>query len=185
MNDVWVLTAKTLLGGGEFLNDGWKTTCRVFENFDIAKKEMRLLIKKYATEENPMFDGNGRMIYFQDFVDNDDFYEHRFKDVQDFLQSFLINENFPESPDDILQISEDDEEYNDCFIFCKCDENELLIHEAEDAMIGELEPYIHTNALIMSDAKKDYFIYISDLFTEEQEGLPSRIYIDLKKVEVE
>lgn len=184
MNDVWVLTAKTLLGGGEFLNDGWETTCRVFENFDIAKKEMRLLIKKYATEDNPMFDGNGRIIYFQDFADNYG-YEHGFKDVQDFLQSFFTNENFPESSDEILQISEDNEDYNDYYIFCKCDENELLIQEGEGAMIGEIEPYIHTNALIMSDSKKDYFIYISDLFTEEQEGCPSRIYIDLKKVKVE
>ena len=184
MNNIWVLTAKTHFGGGDFINDGWKTTCRAFSNFDVAKKEMRLLIKKYATEENPMFDGNGRIALFNDFADNYG-YEHGFEEIQNFLELLFTNENFPKSSTDILTISEDDEGYNDFYISCKCDETELLIHEGEEATMTELEPYIHTNAFMMDDSEKDYFIYISDLFSVEQYGCPSRIYIDLKKVCIE
>ena len=184
MNNIWVLTLKTHLGGGEFINDGWETSCRAFSDFNTAKKEMRLLLKKYATEENAMFDGNGKITLFDEFAESYG-YDHGFEDVQSFLQSFFTNENFPESANDVLQILEDDEDYNDCYIFCKCDENGLLIHEGEEAIMTELEPYIHTNAFIMDDSEKDYFFYISDLFSREQYGCPSRIYIDLQKAEIE
>lgn len=184
MEKVWVLSVKTHLDGGEFINDGWKTTCRVFASFDSAKKAMRDEIKKYATEENAMFDGNGRIVYFKEFADQYG-YEHGFEPVQQFLQSFFTDENFPNSSLDVLQISEEDEDYNDCYISCRCDEAELLIHEGEEATMTELEPYIHTNALLMDEPQKDYFIYLSDLFSSEQIGCPSRIYIDLKCVDVE
>ncbi|MBQ1186090.1 MAG: hypothetical protein IIX54_00170 [Clostridia bacterium] len=184
MNSIWVLTAKIHFREGDFINDGWESYCRAFSDFNSAKREMRLLIKKYATDENDMFDGNGKITLFQDFAD-DYGYEHGFEDIQNFLQAFFTNENFPETTDNILEISEDDEDYNDCYIACKCDKNELLIHEGEDATMTELEPYIHTNAFMMDDSDKDYFVYISDLFSREQYGCPSRIYIDLKKVCIE
>ena len=182
MNNVWVLSSKTYFNDEVFINHGWETSCRVFSDFDVARKEMRLLIKKYATENNNMFDGQGGIIHFESFVES---YEDAFDDVKSFLRSFFTDENFPHSVKDVPVITEEDEDNNDCYIFCRSDEHEFLIHEGEDATMTELEPYIHTNAFFMNDSKKDYFCYISDLFRYDQYGCPSRIYIDLKKVSIE
>ena len=64
MNSIWVLTAKIHFREGDFINDGWESYCRAFSDFNSAKREMRLLIKKYATDENDMFDGNGKITLF-------------------------------------------------------------------------------------------------------------------------
>ncbi|MBQ9783906.1 MAG: hypothetical protein IJW29_00190 [Clostridia bacterium] len=182
MNDVWVLSSKTYFRDEVFINHGWKTSCRAFSDFAVAKREMRLLIKKYATEDNGMFDGRGGIVHFEEFIRS---YGDTFATVKNFLRTFFTDENFPRFASDVPLITEEDEDCNDSYISCQCNEHECLIHEGEYATMTELEPYIHTNALFMKDSEKDYFCYISDLFRYNQYGCPSRIYIDLKKVSVE
>ena len=180
MMKVWALYERTYFNRGNVLYKGWNTSCRVFENFEMAAKEMRLLLKNYATKKNAMFNGRGGMVYF-DAYDCDNV----FLDVRKFLKSFLTDPDFPASTKDIPRIAKDDDDHFDCYVSCSCNKNELLIHEGEDATLTECEPYIHTNAFFVDNPDKDYFFYASDLFDSEQYGLASRIYIDLKAVDIE
>lgn len=190
MKELWVLYERSDIDrGGEWDYQNYRTSCRVFQDFGVAKKAMKELIKSYALNENSMFDGNGCIKnYDYESYYSDDFMWPDMKEEKELFAS--IKELLKKLCTDELQKSEL-EEITDCFVtnymyaaeITTTDEIVLLIRGDDDGPCNGINPYVHTNIFEMDNEKKDYFFYLEDMFTEDD--FASHLFIDLKKVEVE
>lgn len=177
MKEVWVLYERSDLNrGGEWDYQNYATSGRAFGDFETAKKAMRDLVKRYATENSSMFDGKGNI---KEFADED-------KDMFEYPCSLLKKLCLGEL--DKADIENAEEFFVTNYMFAaeiSVDNGfTLLIRGDDDGPFNGVNPYVHTNMFVMDDETKDYFFYLEDMFNMYRD-FTSHLFIDLKKVAAE
>ncbi len=180
MKELWVLSVRTSLPDECYSKDELKLTMTAFETFEKAKNAMRDTMKGFAFSQNSMFDGKGRIIAFDKYIEDmsgdefwgEDLTKSKAIKIHNALAAILNGED--SSPDI------EKGEYTDYMIAFKYDGESIVSYGDDDGPCNGYNPYIATNAFSM-EQEKDYYIYIDDLFGQDAS---SELYIDLKKVEV-
>ncbi len=186
MKKIWILSIKTSLPNICYNADSLSTDFFAFESFENAKTAFRKKIKELAFSENILFDGNGRIERFNTYIDEMYVSEDEEEYEGDFLTKILC-EKIQEAlctafngSDNDLQI--ENGEYDDGMIGVDVTENNIRFFGTYDGPINGYDPIIHTNIFNMSE-EKDYFLYINDLFGQEE--VSCELYIDLKEAELQ
>lgn len=187
MKNLWVLSVKTSLPYVcEFASD-LKTEFFAFESFETAKQALRNKLKEYAFSRNSMFDGNGNMIYFKEYVermtweaDEDEEYDEDaltksvWQKIYNAVKCIFQGEN--------ADISEFEDEYTDYMIAVEFNNSTMTMRGDDDGPCNGYCPEFATNMFDMSE-EKDYYLYVDDRFG--QIYATSELYIDLKMVEIQ
>lgn len=195
MNEVWVLTVETSLADT-------RRTVNVFTNFEKAREAFRMTVKKYAFTKNSMFDGNGNIVYFQEYIDNIEtvwFDEVVDEDVDEDEQGdnifggyyidMLEKKHFEFIAEALRKtFSGNDidfelpyDECDDDMIGVSYSGDTLLIYGTGDGPINGYTPEIETNIFSMIE-EKEYYLYIDDMFGQDESN---KLYIHLTKAEVQ
>lgn len=191
MKEVWVMYERSDLERkkGNYDWQNYDTQCRVFNDFNVAKKAFLDRIAWYGMQESSLFDGDGTL----NNIDMDDYlnqlsYDDESEKVQAFFRNVIkaFRQLCRGQEIDITLL--DDGKANswsyDVDVYREADGNPVLsITPQYDGPINCINPYIHTNAFVMNNEDKDYNFYIEDMFKEI--SFVSHLFIDLKKVMVE
>lgn len=183
MKELWVLYERSNHDrGGEWDYQNYATNCRAFGDFETAKKAMQDLIKRYATEDNSMFDGEGNIKEFVDQV----YYDDEEKDMFEYVGSLLKKLCLGELEKADIENTKGFFVTNYVFAAEICVDNgvTLLMRGDDDGPCNGIDPYVHTNMFIMDDETKDYFFYLKDQFNMDSDFI-SHLIVDLKKVTIE
>lgn len=177
MKKLWVLSIRTSLPEECFTKAHLKTT---FSAFEDAKKAMQDAIKGFAFSKNAMFDGNGKIIALEKYINKMGDY--------DYEETLLTRDILSKVGDSLFTIINGQDasldiekgEYSDYMISLNYDGKGINMWGDYDGPINGYDPYIATNAFSMNE-EKDYYIYIDDLLGQDYS---SELYIDLKQVEI-
>lgn len=180
-NEVWVLSVKTSLPEVSYGIENLKSTVTCYDTFEKARDAMRKILKEYAFSENEMFDGEGNIISFDDYISDldDDVYEGCLKKeemtkIQNALKNALSGK------DTILDIAEG--KYTDLFVTEVISDNSIRIFGDSEGPINGCDPVLFTNIFSMEE-ERDYYLYIDDMFYDTEAS--SELYVDLKKAKIE
>lgn len=185
MKEVWVLSVKTSLPDVCFSSRTLETTVSAYDSFEKGREAMRKILRDFAFSKNSMFDGEGNIIQFKEYLDDslepDD-------DEEDCVDDFLISSVSSKIYDAIKiaisgkesDISKFNEYYMDGMIAIEFKNNSMFVYGDEDGPINGYDSNISTNIFSMKE-EKDYFLYIDDMFGQE---CSSELYIDLQKAEL-
>ena len=188
MKNIWVLSIKTSLPDVCIHIGNYLPCFYAYENFEDAKAALREKLREFAFSDNSMFDGNGYMKYFKEYIDdsNNDIFddEDSFeKSVLEKLQSALKSvfegkqtdiSNLPKTNDEIKEVTDS------LYLSMKNQDGTVDLYGDYEGPLNDYNPKIKTNMFDMSE-EKDYFLYLNDMFGQYAS---SELYIDLKKVEV-
>ncbi len=184
MNEYWVLSVKTSLPHICRNCKSLNTDFSIFGNFEDGEKALRAKLKDLAFSENKMFDGAGKITYFEEYFSKiaDSDYEDEYEDEEYLTKSIFCK--ISEKLTDIFKgkgtdISDLGSYYSDFMIAAETDHGVLSIYGVDDGPCNGYDPQIYTNMFDMSK-EDDYFLYIDDLFGQDEYS--SVLYIDLKKV---
>jgi len=196
MKDIWVLSVRTSLPDFDECYDS-VSTYYAFEQFSDARDKMRAILRDLS-QENTMFDENGEIKYFRQFIDNALLYEDDPDDEDDnkkndeayekerVLTAWILDDFYHAikavlSGNDVA-FSLAKGMYSDfTFISLFSDNGKVLLYGNYDGPLNGTDPYISTNAFSMKD-ENDYHLYIKDQFDSFEY---STLFIDLKKVQLE
>jgi len=183
MKDIWVLTIKTSLPNVCEDSKLMESTHRAFSSFAKAKEVLRENLKELSSK-NSMFDENGDIIHFNNYIKDsiavdelddpaDDLLtQSELKEIHLALKAVFNGETyFPELR----------EYYDDYMIGVSVSEDTISLYGTCDGPINGINPNISSNMFDMSE-EKDYHLYIDDMFDQE---ISSELYIDLNKVTLE
>ena len=181
MKKIWILSVRTSLPNPCYNADDLCTELFAFESFESARNAFYDKYTELAYSSNEMFENGvlrARDYYIDDMLDDD-------IDDEFFLTKGLCNEIklaihrilYKESFGLDIRYGQ----YDDGMIALKVSKGEIKIFGINDGPINGYDPFIHTNAFDMSE-EKDYFLYISDLFGQDDGS--SELYIDLQEVEL-
>ena len=187
MKEIWVLSVKTSLPYECVSKDMLGTTFSAFETFSDARNAMRDTMKKLAFSKNAMFDGEGKIIHLNNYIndmeepadaDEDEYEEDDFlsKSIMIKIQDALLKLFKVEDTDFALKGCD----YTNFMISVTQSFSDIEIVGEYDGPCNGYEPYISTNAFAMKE-EKDYYLYIDDLLGQQYS---SELYVDLKKVEI-
>lgn len=179
----WVLSVRTSLPGLCYSDEDLKSTLESYDSFDEAKQEFKNTIKRYAFEENEMFDGKGHLTNFDSYAcdlnskdEEKEIYDDcLYKEDYDALSDILVKV-FEGQDVSLEQVSD---YKTDWMIAVKKKEDIVAICGEGDGPINGYDPYIKMNCFNMSE-EKEYFLYINDMFGVD---VSSELYIDLKKID--
>ena len=191
MKEVWVMYERSDLERekGNYDWQNYDTQCRVFNDFNTAKKAFLDRIAWYGMQESSLFDGDGTLnnIDIDDYLDQLS-YDDEAEKVQAFFRNVIkaFRQLCRGQKIDVKLL--DDGNANswsyDVDVYREADSNPVLsITPQYDGPINCINPYIHTNAFVMNNEDKDYYFYIEDMFKEIK--FVSHLFMDLKKVMVE
>ena len=181
MKKIWVLSVKTSLPNVCHDANDLVTEIFAFESFESAKDALYDKYMELAYSTNEMFDGNGVLLGLDCYID--EMIEEKIED-ESFLTKALCNKiklslhRVLYKKDFDLEIK--DGRYDDGMICVEVCGNEVKFSGAGCGPINGYNPVLHTNIFNMAE-KKDYFLYINDLFGQETS---SELYIDLQEVEL-
>lgn len=183
MKNTWVLSIKTSLPEVCEKRGDLKTSIYTFDSFEEARAALRQALKKYAFSKNSMFDGEGNMIYFKEYVD--DFYQ--FDDDEDYVDSYLTPRKLKHIYETVEKIFNGEDtclefcgECDNDLIVCACEKDVLDIYGDYDGPINGYNPVLKTNMLSM-EVPQNYYLYIDDAFGQDE--VTTELYIDLIKPE--
>ena len=190
MKEIWVLSVRTSLPNECVSKDMLGTDFFAFENFSDARNAMRDTIKELAFSKNAMFDGEGKIIHLNDYInDMDDVEDANDEDFEDDYEEddFLSKSVMIKIQDAFLKLFKGEDydfelagsDYTDYMISVNSTFGIEIVGD-DDGPYNGYDPYIATNAFSMEE-EKDYYIHIDDLLGQEYS---SELYIDLKKVEL-
>lgn len=187
MKEIWTLIIKTSLPHSPEAVEGYaqfESSIRAFKNFEDAKKELREKLKEFAFNKNYMFDGEGKLIYLNDYVndypdDNEEKDETvltktKLEQLQEVLEGIFAGKDEPLTMDEVEYCSDWD-------IAMDITTESLDLYGAEEGPFNGYTPIISTNMFDMSQ-EKDYHLYLNDHFGQDSY---SELYIDLVKATVE
>jgi len=188
MKDLWILSVKTSLSDVCWSVGDLKTDFFAYSCFENAVQGLRAKLKEFAFTKNSLFDGDGNMIYFKQYVD--DAFEPHDDEEQNcgdylckawWLKIYTALKAVFEGK--ICDISEfEDYRGDDGMIGVSFKGDAMTIRGEDDGPCNGYDPLISTNMFDMSQ-EKDYYLYIDDCFG--QDDATSELYIDLKKVTLE
>lgn len=187
MSKVWVLSVKTSLPNVCEGPLNLTLTTSAYDSFEKARAALRKLLKGYAFTKNSMFDGDGHLTYFMEFIGDCLTAEEGFGEgylaqedleyVADSLRAAFAGEDVD------FEMAED--HYDDgCYLTAEADYEAgsfTLVGDYEGPCNG-INPTIHTNIFSMKE-EKDYYLYLDNLFG--QDDCSSELYVDLTGCEVE
>lgn len=181
----WILCVRTSLPDVCYSKEDLKLNLKVFNSFDEAKQEFRNTIKKYAFEENAMFDGKGHLINFENFA-----CDCTSKEEEEMTDDYLYKEDCNALSDLLVKVFEGQDvsledilDYKtNWLVDIKKTEDIVSVfgNEEYDELDGPengYDPHIRINCFNMLE-EKEYFLHIVDMFDVE---VPSELYIDLKQ----
>jgi len=183
MKNTWVLSVKTSLPKVCARVGDLKMHTYAFDSFEEARDAARAVMKSLAFSPNTMFDGKGRIKrlseYIEDMWGNDE-------DEDDEYDICLTQKKLTEVQDALVRVFEGydvvphipEGEFTDWMIAYRYENGEIVFFGDDDGPCNGYDPTIKTNMFSMTE-EKDYFMYIDDLFG--QDDCSSELYIDLVK----
>lgn len=191
MNECWILTVKTSLPNTCEHYGELHTDCRVFDGFGKAKAALRERLKALAFSRNAMFDGEGKMIHLDKYIQ-----QNNHEDTTEEYWEFMDNGWLTVGRLNILQAAltkvfagEDislplleDGDYADGMLAMEVHGSDLRLVGWDDGPCNGYEPLIATNMFNMVK-EGDYYLYLNDLFG--QDDCSAELYIDLKKATIQ
>lgn len=181
MKEIWTLIIKTSLP--ETCKDAGdiKTTVTSYEKFDDAKAAMQKELRQLAFSNNTMFDGKGHISCFERYIedmcnDGDEEYDDdvitkkTLKKISRALHGIFSGKN--------ASLKLDDGFYTDWMIGFEYKDGVIKFSGEDDGPCNGYNPTLYTNVFDLTE-EKDYFLYINDLFG--QDDFTSELYIDIKK----
>lgn len=178
MKDTWVVSMKTSLPGTCDNARDLKTEIYAFDCFEDARAATRDLLKKLAFgEANAMFDGEGNMTYFREYIDDTDDEEMDGEpSCKAVLESVYTQLVAVFAGKDVAPDIE--ENYGDGMIAYEYVDGMIDFCGEYDGPCNGYDPIIKTNMFSMEE-EKDYYMYLDDAFGQDDET--SELYIDLRK----
>ena len=187
MSKVWVLSVKTSLPRTCENYVDLTATTTAYDSFEKARDALRRVVKGYAFSENSMFDGDGHLTYFMEFI------EDCLTAEEGFDEGYLAQEDLEYVADSLraafagedvdFEMAED--HYDDgCYLSAEADYEAgsfTLVGDYEGPCNG-IEPVFKTNIFSMKE-EKDYYLYLNDRFG--QDDCSSELYVDLTCCEVQ
>lgn len=175
--DSWVLSCRRNVAfDGETVEDGQKQHgFWVFTDFEKAKKEMHRLIRLNAMSHNGLFDGNGKITEFSNYLDeckkdrieaekifgSDSFDDEEMEyaeSVDAFLQKWVLN------PAQFTGTDLPFEHYFDGNIEIWGADDLISIRGADDGPCNGIDPYIYIDCIIMDNPEQSYHCFFKELF---------------------
>lgn len=172
--DSWVLSCiRNVAFDGESAGDGQvQQGFWVFSDFEKAKSEMYRLIRLNAMSHNGLFDGNGKITNFSNYLDEskknksedeeffgyDDSEIEFVEDIEKFLQKWVLNP---------AQYDETDipcGDYFDGMIEISGYDDYLCIRGADDGPCNGVNPYIFIDCFSMDNPNRAYHCFFKELF---------------------
>ena len=187
MNDHWLFKSNTTIPyacPGNVRID-WKAF--IFDSFEEARDFFRRELKRYAFEDNQLFDGNGRVKKLDDFIGGDigDSFNIS-KEQTDELKQSLNNALFDlfSGKDTTVSLSEKTGEcLGDNSSYRVLPEpDEIDIYEKCDQYYLGRDDRLQTNAFTMKD-DKDYYFHLYDLYGHC--GFTCYPYLELELYKIE
>ena len=186
MENLWILSVKTSLPNVCEAATDIKTELRAFTTFAAAKQALGETLHGLAFTKNAMFDGEGNMIHFVDYIDrawepdeDEELYEDSLtktglKKVHAAIKAIFNGES--------VDISAFAPFATDWLIAVEVKDDTLIMHGEDDGPCNGYDPQFVSNMFDMSE-EKDYMLYIDDAFG--QDDSTAEVYIDLKRLTIE
>lgn len=188
MKEIWTLSIKTSLPNLCKTPADLKLSIYVYESFERAKRAFYEKMKEIAFKENCLFDGNGKIkelnYYTQVSYESEDEEEDEsigiltVKALNDFQNKLSLS-----LKGETTKLNLCNGKYCDSMLSLVLSNDSVTVFGDEEGPINGCDAFIHTNILDMSE-EKDYFLYIDDLFSFDQDA-SCELYIDLKKATLE
>ena len=185
MNEIWVMTVRTSLPKVCYSFGDMNLEMQCFDSFEKARAAFRERLKNFAFTKNAMFDGNGRIQYFDKYIKSVMSYDVDYEDDEGILTGALLTKiqdgltTAFSGQETNLDIRPDF--YTDWMIAATVTDDFVSFCGDDDGPINGYNPVLQTNIFSMA-IPKDYYLYIDDRFG--QDDATSELYIDLKKVSV-
>ena len=189
MNACWVLTIKTSLPNTCEHHGELQTECLAFDSFQKAKAALRERLHGFAFTRNAMFDGEGKMIHLDKYIQNskhedttEEYWEFmdngwltvgRLQAVQDGLTAICTGND--------VDFSVEQGGYDDGMLSLHVCDDRVQLMGWDDGPFNGYEPLICTNMFNMTQ-EGDYYLYLDDMFG--QDNCSAELYVDLKKAEI-
>lgn len=191
MKKIWVLLVRTSLPDKCYIPKDLVPTFSAFESFIDARNAMRETIKNFAFSKNSMFDGNGRIILLDQYIDKMRDYDPQI--YEDALEEALTKEILTKIHNTLSIIFKgentalqlDKSMYTDDVLEFIYDGSSLKSRGCGTYRFDGYDPNIATNAFSMEE-EKDYYIYIDDMLGGQgEDDASSELYIDLKQIDLQ
>jgi hypothetical protein len=185
MNEIWVLSIRTSLPKVCYAFGDMNLNMQCFDSFEKAKAAFRESLKSFAFTKNAMFDGKGRIKYFDEYIKRVMSYDVDYEDDEGILTGALLAKiqngltTAFSGQETNLDIHPDF--YTDWMIASTVTDDFVAFCGDDDGPINGYNPVLQTNIFSM-EKEQDYYLYIDDRFG--QDDATSELYIDLKKVSV-
>ncbi len=190
MKKVWVVSLRTSLPGTGYSEEHLKKTVRVFDSFEKAAVSFRKTIREYAFADNSMFDGDGRMKQFDNYLreirgyekdEEGDYYDgvitaEKLEHILDVFEKLFAGENAK------LRLDDDDECCTDWMIAFEYKDGVIRFYGDDDGPCNGYDPTLTTNIFSMEE-RENYFLYIDDRMGQDEN--PSQFFIDLTETTLE
>ena len=165
------------------------TVSLCFENFQKAQSKMRSILCELPAQNNAMFDGKGRIKFFNEYVNRLASETKRLDEEKQ--EAFLTKKNLMDIQDSLLAIFswrdtppplKEGIRYSDGTLTAKVCRGSLTLHAHNEARLDGIDPVIMTNCF-STEKEQDYYFQINGRFVP---GLDASAYlsIDLSKKEV-
>ncbi len=180
MKKTWVLSVRTSLPEVCDRMSDLDAKIYAFDSFDAAKSAARKIMKGLAYSENAMFDGDGNLVQLMNYTDDcwdpsedgeewdDALTKEKLITVREAIRKIFMG------VDAVPDIEEGD--FTDYMIAYCYKNGEIRFYGDDDGPCNGYDPVIRTNMFSMEE-EKDYFLYIDDMFGQDE--ATSELYIDL------
>lgn len=214
-NYVWVLSERrnvNVEGSVHTLQEGQTSTgFWVFSDFEKAKRDMLRLIRAHARSDNGLFDGDGNIVGFNEYlfeIDEEERWSPEPKTAEEVSFYRFWTENHggyentesayakiaavPELLRDWLLEESDftpfdipEGGFTDSMIGVKASPEQISVEGVDDGPCNGIDPCIRINTFKMDDPDKEYQFCVRNTFEERFDEPEYYVYIDLMKVEVD
>lgn len=193
MKSLQGIVIKTSLPNTCESRDDLKIVFEAFDTFECAKRRLSELLKELAFQENAMFDGNGYLKQFSNYINemenalkDDDWFKECEPDgiaCSDGISLFSLKE-LHEALHRIFcstsaKLPFGEQEYEDLYLQVYVSDGCVHLEGYFEGPCNGIDPYIKTNMFDMSE-EKDYMLYINDRFCNQEYS--SKLYIDMQKI---
>ena len=187
MKNIWVLSIKTSLPNICGSLSDIKTESYAFEMFKDAKESLHAKLKELAFSKNAMFDGDGNMIHLKHYCTDEAWEPKEFESVYEDSLTKTVLLKIYDAVKSIFEGKNSDvskfiDRYTDHIIAVEFQNDTMTMYRDDAGLFITYDPKFATNMFDTSE-EKDYFLYVDDRFGNED--ATSKLYIDLKKVEVQ
>lgn len=214
-NYVWVLSERrnvNVEGSVQTLKAGQTSTgVWVYSDFEKAMRDMLRLIRAHARSDNGLFDGDGNIVGFNEYlyeIDEEERWSPEPKTAEEasFYRFWTENHGGYENTEsayakiaavpellrnwllekpDFTPFDIPEGSFTDSMIGVKTSPEQVSVEGVDDGPCNGIDPCIRINAFKMDDPDKEYQFCVRNTFEERFDEPESYVYINLMKVEVD